>query len=399
MKNITTANLRSPQNKLLLSRNKTWESLGQSITTLMNKFNGFPYEQSLAKVLHSGLAKFDRTGTATIGIHGHQSRFKLEDGFPLITTKSVHFKSIVHELLWLISGETNIKPLADNNVTIWHDWPFRNWWLQTRNPENKPFPKKGSDEWIQLNMKKDFKVFNDKIKNDPDFAKQWGDLGPVYGKQWRAWEAPIYGLATHVQSIDQIQQVVDAIKKQHETGVISRRMLVTAWNPADLEEMAKTGLPPCHCLFQFHSRLLTLNERKDYYAKTKGLDWAVVEIMTDDDLDREQAPVYELDLQLYQRSCDIFLGVPFNIASYALLLLMVAQVTNCKPGEFIHDYGDLHIYSNHLDKVVTQLLREPQKYPTVRLNPKVTEIDRFTFDDFTLEGYDPHPAIKADVAI
>lgn len=386
----------------------------------------FQYEKSLLETLLKSTPKFDRTGTGTLGIHGHQSRFNLDDGFPLITSKKVNPEMIIHELLWMMRGETNIKYLVDNNVNIWTDWPFKNWW-QHQNPDLK-FPKKGTDQWKEMGMDDSLKGFEQQIKNDSDFAKQWGELGPVYGKQWRNWSAfekkvdmqqfddspeaailktgafhpykeEVYADYYKEYSIDQMQEVVNAINNQHQTGVISRRMIVSAWNAAEIKEMEKSGLPPCHCLFQFHSRLMTLKERKDYYEKTSGLDWAVVEILNDDDLDEANVPVYELDLQLYQRSCDIFLGVPYNIASYAMLLMMMAQVTNCKPGTFIHDYGDLHIYTNHMDQITEQLSREPFVYPTLKLINRGQKIDEFRPDDFVIENYKHHKFIKGAVAI
>lgn len=374
----------------------------------------FQYEKSLLETLLKSTPKFDRTGTGTLGIHGHQSRFNLDDGFPLITSKKVNPEMIIHELLWMMRGETNIKYLVDNNVNIWTDWPFKNWW-QHQNPDLK-FPKKGTDQWKEMGMDDSLKGFEQQIKNDSNFAKQWGELGPVYGKQWRSWEYwtvyegdikknnPNLGMqvfedSAHKRAVDQIQEVVNAINNQHKTGVISRRMIVSAWNAAQIKDMEKSGLPPCHCLFQFHSRLMTLKERKDYYEKTSGLDWAVVEILNDDDLDEVNVPVYELDLQLYQRSCDIFLGVPYNIASYAMLLMMMAQVTNCKPGTFIHDYGDLHIYTNHMDQITEQLSREPFVYPTLKLINRGQKIDEFRPDDFVIEDYKHHKFIKGAVAI
>ena len=374
----------------------------------------FQYEKSLLETLLKSTPKFDRTGTGTLGIHGHQSRFNLDDGFPLITSKKVNPEMIIHELLWMMRGETNIKYLVDNNVNIWTDWPFKNWW-QHQNPDLK-FPKKGTDQWKEMGMDDSLKGFEQQIKNDSNFAKQWGELGPVYGKQWRSWEYwtvyegdikknnPNLGMqvfedSAHKRAVDQIQEVVNAINNQHKTGVISRRMIVSAWNAAQIKDMEKSGLPPCHCLFQFHSRLMTLKERKDYYEKTSGLDWAVVEILNDDDLDEVNVPVYELDLQLYQRSCDIFLGVPYNIASYAMLLMMMAQVTNCKPGTFIHDYGDLHIYTNHMDQITEQLSREPFVYPTLKLINRGQKIDEFRPDDFVIENYKHHKFIKGAVAI
>ncbi|MFP4154475.1 MAG: thymidylate synthase [Halothiobacillaceae bacterium] len=261
------------------------------------------YHDLMRRILDNGVDKPDRTGTGTRSIFGHQMRFDLAEGFPLVTTKKVHLRSIIHELLWFLRGDTNIGYLKENGVTIW-------------------------DEWADEN----------------------GDLGPVYGRQWRSWPAP------DGQQIDQIAQVIAQIRTHPD----SRRHIVTAWNPADIEGMA---LPPCHLLFQF------------YVANGR------------------------LSCQLYQRSADVFLGVPFNIASYALLTMMVAQVTGLKPGEFVHTLGDAHLYSNHLDQARLQLTREPRPLPTMTLNPDRREIDSFVFEDFTLSGYDPHPHIKAAVAV
>ena len=261
------------------------------------------YLDLLREIRDNGVTKTDRTGVGTKSIFGHQMRFNLQDGFPLLTTKKVFLKGIIYELLWFLKGDTNIKFLTDHNVHIW-------------------------DEWADEN----------------------GDLGYVYGKQWRSWET------TDGRVIDQISQVVDLIKNHPN----SRRILVTAWNPAEIDKMA---LPPCHCLFQF------------YVADGK------------------------LSCQLYQRSADTFLGVPFNIASYALLTMMLAQVCGLEPGEFIHTTGDTHIYLNHLDQVNEQLLREPRPLPKMIINPDVKSIFDFKYEDFKLEGYDPYPAIKAPVAV
>ena len=261
------------------------------------------YLDLLREIRDNGVTKTDRTGVGTKSIFGHQMRFNLQDGFPLLTTKKVFLKGIIYELLWFLKGDTNIKFLTDHNVHIW-------------------------DEWADEN----------------------GDLGYVYGKQWRSWET------TDGRVIDQISQVVDLIKNHPD----SRRILVTAWNPAEIDKMA---LPPCHCLFQF------------YVADGK------------------------LSCQLYQRSADTFLGVPFNIASYALLTMMLAQVCDLKPGEFIHTTGDTHIYLNHLNQVNEQLSREPRPLPKMIINPDVKSIFDFKYEDFKLEGYDPYPAIKAPVAI
>lgn len=267
------------------------------------KSNMKQYLDLLREIRDNGVTKTDRTGVGTKSIFGHQMRFNLQDGFPLLTTKKVFLKGIIYELLWFLKGDTNIKFLTDNNVHIW-------------------------DEWADEN----------------------GDLGYVYGKQWRSWEA------TDGRVIDQISQVVDLIKNHPD----SRRILVTAWNPAEIDKMA---LPPCHCLFQF------------YVADGK------------------------LSCQLYQRSADTFLGVPFNIASYALLTMMLAQVCGLEPGEFIHTTGDTHIYLNHLDQVNEQLSREPRPLPKMIINPDVKSIFDFKYEDFKLEGYDPYPAIKAPVAV
>ncbi|MFN4971511.1 MAG: thymidylate synthase [Bacteroidota bacterium] len=261
------------------------------------------YETLLRHVFENGTVKTDRTGTGTKSVFGAQLRFNLSEGFPLVTTKKVHLKSIIYELLWFIKGETNTKYLTDNGVTIWDEW-----------------------------------------------ADKDGNLGPVYGYQWRSWPAP------DGKHIDQLTEVIDTIKRNPD----SRRMIVSAWNVADLPNMA---LMPCHAFFQF------------YVADGK------------------------LSCQLYQRSADMFLGVPFNIASYALLTLMMAQVCNLQPGDFIHTFGDAHIYSNHFEQVSLQLSREPRPYPIVKLNSTIQSVFDFTYSDFTLENYNPHPAIKASVAV
>ena len=261
------------------------------------------YLTLLDHVLTSGIPKTDRTGTGTISVFGYQMRFNLQDGFPLLTTKKLHLRSILHELLWFLKGSTNIAYLKENKVSIW-------------------------DEWA-----------------DPD-----GNLGPVYGYQWRSWPDG------NGNSIDQIAGVINSLKNNPD----SRRHIVSAWNVGDLDKMA---LPPCHLMFQF------------YVANGR------------------------LSCQMYQRSCDIFLGVPFNIASYALLMLMVAQVTGYQPGEFIHTLGDAHIYNNHIEQVKLQLTREPYPLPAMRINPAVTSIDDFTFSDFELINYQAHPHIKGDIAV
>jgi thymidylate synthase len=261
------------------------------------------YHDLMARVLDEGVKKTDRTGTGTLAVFGHQMRFDLTEGFPLVTTKKLHLKSIIHELIWFLRGDTNVRYLQENGVTIW-------------------------DEWADAN----------------------GDLGPVYGRQWRSWGAP------DGSTIDQIAWVVNEIR----TNPDSRRLVVSAWNPADIPAMA---LAPCHCLFQF------------FVAEGR------------------------LSCQLYQRSADIFLGVPFNIASYALLTHMMAHVTGLQPGEFVHTLGDAHLYLNHLDQARLQLSREHRALPTLRLNPSVRRLEEFRFEDIAIEGYDPHPAIRAPIAV
>ena len=290
------------------------------------------YHQLLERILEEGVKKEDRTGTGTISVFGHQMRFNLQEGFPLVTTKKVHVKSIIYELLWFLKGETNIRNLVANGVHIWDDWPYAVY--------------KKSEEFVGETMSE----FAEKVKTDESFALKWGNLGPVYGYQWRSWPNPD---GTHT---DQISELITAIRKNPD----SRRHLVSAWNVPFISEMA---LPPCHTFFQF------------YVAEGK------------------------LSCQLYQRSADSFLGVPFNIASYALLTMMIAQVCSLEPGDFVHTFGDAHIYLNHMDQVKLQLSREPYSLPRMVINPSVKSIDDFEFSDFTLEGYQSHPAIKAEVAV
>jgi thymidylate synthase len=304
------------------------------------------YLTLLQKLLDEGAEKTDRTGTGTKSILGYQMRFDLSKGFPLLTTKKVPIKSIIHELIWFVRGNTNLKYLADNNVHIWDEWPYKAYLIRNK----IPVPKTGSEEWNT-----GIKEFIEKIKSDESFAKDFGNLGPIYGYQWRNWPAP------NGEHIDQLKNVIEQIKKTPD----SRRMIVSAWNVADIDEMAKAGLPPCHCLFQF------------YVANNK------------------------LSCQLYQRSCDTFLGVPFNIASYSLLVMMVAQVTGLELGEFVWTGGDVHLYSNHIEQAKLQLSRanDLRPMPKMKINPNIKNIEDFTIDDFELVDYNPHESIKAPIAV
>lgn len=304
------------------------------------------YLKLLEHIMEHGATKTDRTGTGTKSVFGYQMRFDLSQGFPLLTTKKVPIKSIIHELLWFMRGDTNLKYLADNNVHIWDEWPYKAY-LQ-RN--NLPIPEINGEEW-----KSGMAEFVEKIKTDENFAKEYGNLGPIYGYQWRNWPTPSGG------HVDQLKQVIETLKKSPD----SRRIIVSAWNVADIEEMAKAGLPPCHCLFQF------------YVADGK------------------------LSCQLYQRSCDTFLGVPFNIASYALLTMIIAQITGLQAGEFVWTGGDTHLYLNHLEQVKTQLARagDIRPMPKMKINPEKKNLEDFTIDDFELTDYNPHEGIKAPIAV
>lgn len=278
-------------------------------------------------ILDHGVKKDDRTGTGTTSVFGYQMRFDLSEGFPLLTTKKTFIKGIIHELLWFIRGETNIKYLVDNKVGIWTDWPYQNY--------------KNSKEFQGESLKE----FSDNIRASDEFAQKWGDLGPVYGAQWRDFNG-----------VDQIDYIIQTLKKDPN----SRRMVLSAWNPAEISQMM---LPPCHTLIQF------------YVANNK------------------------LSLQLYQRSGDVFLGIPFNIASYALFLMMVAQVTGYEVGEFVHTIGDAHIYSNHMEQIELQLTRTPRRLPNMKINKDVKNLEDFKFEDFELVDYDPYPPIKGVVAV
>ncbi len=298
------------------------------------------YLDLVRHIRDSGVRKEDRTGTGTLSVFGYQMRFNLAEGFPLVTSKKVHLKSILHELLWFIRGDTNIRYLVENGVGIWNDWPYQSWLRQTgQDAEFEMY----SPQW-----KAKMKEFIELIKTDDAFAEQYGDLGPVYGHQWRNFEG-----------VDQLAQLVEDIK----TNPDSRRLIVSAWNPKDIPVMVKSGLPPCHSLFQFY----VIDGR--------------------------------LSCQLYQRSADVFLGVPFNIASYAILTLMIAQVTGLEPGDFVHTFGDAHLYTNHMDQVEEQLSRTTFPLPRMQLNPEVKNLFDFVYEDFALLNYQSHGPISAPVAV
>ncbi|MAH73104.1 MAG: thymidylate synthase [Cellvibrionales bacterium TMED49] len=298
------------------------------------------YLDLMRHVQKHGLEKKDRTGVGTKSIFGYQMRFDLGGGFPLVTTKKVHFKSVVHELLWFVKGDTNIRYLVEHGVKIWNDWPFENWLKKSKVNGGVSIQSKDREEKML--------EFVERIKVDDEFARKFGDLGPVYGKQWRNFEG-----------VDQLKLVIEDIRNNPD----SRRHVVSAWNPKEIPVMVTSGLPPCHTLFQF------------YVSEGK------------------------LSCQLYQRSADIFLGVPFNIASYALLTYMVAQICGLGVGDFVHTFGDAHLYFNHSRQVELQLAREPLSQPQLRLNPEKKEISEFVFEDFELLGYTPYDAIRAPVAV
>ncbi len=300
------------------------------------------YLNLLKHILEDGTQKEDRTGIGTKSIFGYQMRMDLNAGFPLLTTKKTFLRGIIHELLWFLKGDTNIKYLVDNNVHIWDEWPFVDY-LKAKNLEKDYV--RYSDKW---HGKK--REFINRIKEDNSFAEKWGNLGPVYGKQWRKWET------TDGKFVDQIKKAVDLLSNNPD----SRRIMVNAWNAGELEKMALT---PCHAMFQF------------YVVDGK------------------------LSCQMYQRSADAFLGVPFNIASYALLTMMIAQVVGMELGDFILTFGDVHIYNNHMEQVNLQLSRKPRPLPKMNINPSIKDIDKFTINDFELTDYNPHPSIKAPIAV
>ncbi|MED4400621.1 thymidylate synthase [Metabacillus fastidiosus] len=311
------------------------------------------YLNMCKEVLEKGTVKGDRTGTGTISVFGYQMKFDLSKGFPLLTTKRIPFRLIASELLWFIKGDTNIRYLLENNNNIWNEWAFEKWIKsgEYKGPDMTNFGLRSQeDEEFKQLYEIEMENFKQSVLTDEEFAKKFGELGNVYGKQWREWKT------TAGETIDQLKDVIETIKKNPS----SRRLIVSAWNPEDVPSMA---LPPCHTLFQFN------------VADGK------------------------LSCQLYQRSGDLFLGVPFNIASYALLTHLIAHECGLEVGEFIHTLGDAHIYLNHVEQVKTQLGREPKDFPVLKLNEEVKSVFDFQMDDIEIEGYEPHPAIKAPVAV
>nr|AIA19204.1 FAD binding domain protein [uncultured bacterium]AIA19286.1 FAD binding domain protein [uncultured bacterium] len=306
------------------------------------------YLELLKDIKQNGVIKEDRTGVGTLSVFGRQMRCDLSQGFPLLTTKKVPIKAVIIELLWFLRGDTNIKFLVDNDVKIWNEWAYQVY-LEENGLDKKL--ERYSDAW-----KAEMDNFIDQMKNDDEFAKRWGELGPIYGKQWVRWQA------ADGTEINQIENVIDLIKNDPT----SRRIIVSGWNVGEIQELIRNhhhAPPSCHTMFQF----MVIDGK--------------------------------LSCQLYQRSADTFLGVPFNIASYALLTMMIAQVTGLEVGEFVHTFGDLHLYRNHMEQVELQLSRKPKKLPTMNLNPQVKNIFDFKLEDFTLEGYDPDPAIRAPIAV
>jgi len=306
------------------------------------------YLDLLRDIKDNGVKKEDRTGVGTISVFGRQIRFDLNDGFPAVTTKKLYMRGIIHELLWMLQGATNIQYLVQNDVKIWNEWAYQGY-LEKNKLDKKL--ERYSKAWQE-----ELEKFVERMKVDDKFAQEYGELGPIYGKQWRRWTGP------NGEDIDQIANIIDLIKNDPT----SRRIIVSGWNVGEIQELIRNhhhAPPSCHTLFQF----MVINGR--------------------------------LSCQLYQRSADTFLGVPFNIASYALLTMMIAQVTGLELGEFVHTFGDAHIYQNHIDQVNEQLSREPRKLPSMWINPKVKNIDDFKFDDFELRNYNPYPAIKAPIAV
>jgi thymidylate synthase len=387
----------------------------------MNKVDT-EYFRIVNDILTNGRLKKNRTGVDTIGIFGAQAKYNVDlNAFPLLTTKKVHWPAIVHELLWFISGDTNIKYLVDNNVRIWNEWAYKKY-------KDTSISKIPDNELESLSVLSGMSlsdvdhlpmdVFIERIKNDVEFATKWGELGEgTYGGMWR--DFPFFTIVdktdpstmpkfkslgtkgmycgdeplTFLGRIDQITKVLEKLKNNPD----DRRMIVSAWHPHWVDHCA---LPPCHCLFHFHTEELTLEERIEILQKQVGpVNLPKSDVWIIQKLNEDNIPTRRLNCLLYQRSCDFFLGIPFNIASYSLLTAMIAHVSNMVPGTFTHSHGDAHVYVNHLDQIKLQMSREPKALPKLWLNPEVKDLFNFKFDDIKLMDYDPHPAIKAEVAV
>lgn len=370
----------------------------------MNKVDT-EYFRIVNDILTNGRLKKNRTGVDTIGIFGAQAKYDVDlNAFPLLTTKKVHWPAIVHELLWFISGDTNIKYLVDNNVRIWNEWAYKkysDWWENRAKFYTSPENMERDIPAVQEN-KLTQEEFVEKIKFDESFANRWGELGEgTYGGMWRAFPfyndymtvAPAEGRDA-LDTVDQLQKVIDKLKNNPD----DRRMIVSAWHPYWVDHCA---LPPCHCLFHFHTEELTDGERCEI-LDDRGLRTSHKMAWTQQDreeCDKHNIPTRRLNCLLYQRSNDFFLGVPFNIASYSLLTTMIAHVVGMVPGTFTHSHGDAHIYVNHLDQIKLQMSREPKTLPKLWLNPEIKSLFDFKYNDIKLLDYDPHPTIKAEVAV
>lgn len=350
------------------------------------------YLELLQDIIDNGVVKGDRTGTGTVSVFGRQIRFNMQEGFPLLTTKKIFTKGVIHELLWFLNGDTNIKYLVDNDVNIWVPDAYKKFLKDSPEPlTGRPMSQPEFINWI---------------KTDDNFAKKWGELGPVYGSQWRKWGTNSLSYkgfnGDTIDWIDQIQVMIDTLKNNPD----SRRIIVNAWNPSDLDKMT---LPPCHYGFEVNTRELTLKERQKLWLMTKDQEY--VDMFEDEECFEYSAssigheymtayniPERAISLMWHQRSVDTFLGLPFNIASYGILLHMIASVVNMVPEELVGSLGDVHLYSNHIDKAKEQIKREPRELPTLRLRYK-RDLFSHEFDDITFEDYDPHPIIKADISV
>lgn len=373
----------------------------------MNKVDT-EYFRVVNDILTNGRVKKNRTGIDTIGIFGAQAKYDIDlNAFPILTTKKVHFPAILHELIWFIKGDTNIKYLVDNNVRIWNEWAYKRYTDHCKTLTEPDYDVHIED--LQNNCVREMTQdeFVNEIRENSSFSQRWGELGEgTYGGMWRAFpyynlvdKGPAYYYNPHIDQglnighVDQLTKVVDKLKSNPD----DRRMIVSAWHPHWVDHCA---LPPCHCLFHFNTEELTLEERVELYMNSLPVEMGYTSgSVTEQDLIKKNIPTRRLNCLLYQRSCDFFLGVPFNITSYALLTAMIAHVTNMVPGTFTHTYGDAHVYSNHIEQFKIQMSREPKALPKLWINPEVKSLFDFKYEDIRLENYDPHPPIKGVVAV